>query len=92
MTEAQAELLAIAALGWLAGNDGLWAGFLAATGADAADVLARAGDPAVLGDVLDFLTQDDAWVVAFCDANDFDYFAPLAARQALPGGARMHWT
>jgi hypothetical protein len=92
VTEAQAELLAIAALGWLAANDELWPVFLAATGADADGARSRAGDPEFLGAVLDFLTQDDRWVVAFCDSRGLDYHTPLSARQALPGGANVHWT
>jgi hypothetical protein len=92
MREAEAELVAIAALGWLADNDALWPAFLAATGAAATDLSDRAGDPVFLGAVLDFLTQDDAWVIAFCDAQGLDYRVPLTARQALPGGASMHWT
>jgi hypothetical protein len=42
--------------------------------------------------VLDFLLQDDAWVIAFCDGEGHPYTAPQAARQALPGGAETYWT
>ncbi|MFN3577225.1 MAG: DUF3572 family protein [Tabrizicola sp.] len=53
---------------------------------------ARATEPEFLGAVLDFLLQDDAWVVAFCDGHGHPYGAPQAARLALPGGAETHWT
>lgn len=87
-----AETLALQALGWLAGNDELLPVFLGATGASEADLRAGATDPAFLGSVLDFLTMDDAWVIAFCDFAGVDYTQPMAARQALPGGAQMNWT
>ncbi|GKY88606.1 DUF3572 domain-containing protein [Sinisalibacter aestuarii] len=92
MQQDTAETLALQALGWLAGNDELLPVFLGSTGASEADLRAGAGDPAFLGSVLDFLTMDDAWVIAFCDSAGLAYEAPLAARQALPGGAQMNWT
>ena len=92
MTPNHAETLAIQALGWLAGNDELWPVFLGSTGADAADASARASDPAFLASVLEFVTMDDAWVVAFCDTVGAPYDAPLRARYALPGAERVEWT
>jgi hypothetical protein len=92
MSPEAAETLALEALAWLAGNDDLWPVFLGATGAAAGDLRDRAADPAFLAAVLDFLTMDDAWVIAFCDAAGRPYDAPLAARGALPGGALPHWT
>lgn len=92
MTKKEAELLAIRALGWLAGNDELWPVFLGASGASADELRAAAVDPAFLGAVLDFLTQSDATVIAFCDAEALPYDAPLSARRALPGGAEVNWT
>lgn len=87
-----AEIVALRALAWLAGNDELLPAFLGATGAAAEDLRGRAGDPAFLAAVLDFLLQEDGWIVAFCDAAGLRYDAPLAARHALPGGAARHWT
>ena len=92
MTPEQAEELAIEALGWLAGNEDLCPVFLASTGAAAEDLRALARDPAFLASVLEFVTMDDAWVVAFCDALGLSYEAPLRARQALPGAEQVHWT
>lgn len=88
----RAETVALQALGWLAGQDELFPVFLGATGATAEQVAAAAGQPAFLGAVLDFLLQDDAWIVGFCDMAGLDYTAPLQARAALPGGALPHWT
>ena len=86
-----AETLALQALSWLAGNDDLLPVFLGATGADVSEMAARADEGAYLASVLDFLLMDDAWVIAFCDAQGLAYTAPLQARAWLPGGeAEMH--
>jgi len=92
MTPDHAETVALQALGWLAGNEELLPLFLGSTGADSAEMAARATDPAFLGSVLEFLTMDDAWVVAFCDAAQMSYDLPLSALHALPGAGRVHWT
>lgn len=87
-----AETLALNALTWLAGHDELMPVFMGATGASVGDLKARAGDPAFLASVLDFITMDDQWVVEFCDAHRLEYTAPMTARQALPGGEQVNWT
>ena len=87
-----AEALALQALTWLLGNDDLLPAFLAASGASTADLATMAGQPAFLGSVLDFLLQDDAWVIAFCQSANLPYAAPMQARTMLPGGEVMHWT
>lgn len=87
-----AETLGLQALAWLAGNDEIFPVFLGSTGADAADLRARAQDPAFLAAVLDFICMDDAWVVGFCDSAGLGYDQPMRARQALPGGHEMNWT
>jgi len=92
MTQDSAETIGLGALGWLAAHDDLLPVFLGATGASEADLRARAADPEFLGAVLDFLTMDDAWVTAFCDAQGMSYDLPMRARAALPGGAEMNWT
>ncbi len=92
MQQDRAELIAVQALGWLAGNDDLLPVFLGATGSNVDDLRAQAGDPAFLGAVLEFLMNDDAWVIGFCDSVGLKYDEPMQARQALPGGAQVHWT
>lgn len=87
-----AETLALESLAWLVTNDDLLPVFLGATGASESDLRAQAGDPAFLGSVLDFLMMDDAWIIAFCDANETAYEHPMLARAALPGGAQVNWT
>lgn len=92
MTQDHAETLALRALGWLAANDDLMPVFLGASGASVEDLKTRASDPAFLLSVLDFLTMDDAWIMAFCDGAGLPYEAPMQARHALPGGAETNWT
>ncbi len=92
MKQEMAETIGLQALGWLAANDELLPVFLGSTGSSTEDLRTGATDPAFLAAVLDFLTMDDAWVVAFCDAASLDYAQPMAARAVLPGGEAMHWT
>lgn len=92
MSQESAETIGLKALAWLAGNDELCPVFLGATGASEADLRAGADDPAFLGSVLEFVMMDDAWVIAFCDAEGLAYGDPMAARHALPGGSEVHWT
>ncbi|PWE29279.1 DUF3572 domain-containing protein [Maritimibacter sp. 55A14] len=88
----EAETLAVEALAWIAGEDGLMEVFLGSAGLEVADLRARAGDPDFLGAVLDFLLVSDAHVTGFCDSRGLPYEAPIRARQALPGGAVPDWT
>lgn len=87
-----ADTIALRALSWLVGNEDLLPVFLGASGTAPDDLRNRASDPVFLSSVLDFILMDDAWVVAFCDAEELAYTEPMAARQALPGGAETHWT
>lgn len=92
ITQDLAETVALKALGWLAATDDLLDTFMGATGIARDDLRAAAADPETQIAVLDFLMMDDAWVVAFCDAEGLSYEVPQQARQALPGGATVHWT
>lgn len=92
MQRDSAETLALRALTWILASDELLPVFLGATGAGESDLKTRVADPDFLGSILDFLLMDDAWVLAFCDAEGIAYSAPMEARAALPGGAEMHWT
>ncbi len=92
MRQDQAETVGLQALAWLASEDELFGSFLGASGAGAGDVAEAAGKPEFLGAVLDFVMMEDAWVIAFCDANGLAYGVPLAARAVLPGGQAFHWT
>ncbi len=92
MSPERAQTIALQALGWLVGNEDLCPVFLGATGSSVDDLRNQAGDPAFQASVLEFLTNDDAWVIQFCDTVDLAYNQPLMARYALPGAEAVHWT
>lgn len=92
LEQESAEVIGLQALAWLAGNDDLFPAFLATSGAAAETLASRAGDPAFLIAVLDFVMTEDAWLISFCDSVALPYAAVDRARQLLPGGARVHWT
>ncbi|MDZ4309354.1 MAG: DUF3572 domain-containing protein [Cypionkella sp.] len=87
-----AETLALQAFAWLLAQDDLVGVFLNATGAGQGELAALAGDPVFLGAVLDFLMEDDARVIGFCDDATLPYTAVMQARAALPGGELPNWT
>lgn len=87
-----AEILALRALGWLAGSEVLLPGFLAASGLGLAELSTRARDPDLLGAVLDFLLSQDVWLIDCAAALGERPEVLLAARRALPGGEVPHWT
>ena len=92
MSPERAEQIAISALIWLSTNEELLPIFLGASGASATDLRAQTESPAFMASVLEFITMDDAWVIAFCDAERLKYEEPLQARYALPGAEAVHWT
>ncbi|WP_289043594.1 DUF3572 domain-containing protein [uncultured Aliiroseovarius sp.] len=92
MTPETAEATALNVLAWLVSDEDLLPVFMGSTGADQDALRQGAGDQAFLGSVLDFMLMDDAWVVRACDALNMPYQHIAVARQALPGGAHMHWT
>jgi Protein of unknown function (DUF3572) len=92
MRQETAETEALRVLTWLAGQDELFDTFLGTTGATAADVAVAAGDAAFLGAVLDFLLQQDDWVLAYAQDTGTKPEVPMMARAYLPGGEAWHWT
>lgn len=92
MQQETAQVIALQALSWIATQDAIFLSFLNATGASASDLGGQAADTEFQGAILDFILGDDAWVVAFCDAQGLRYTEPRAARMALPGGTETNWT
>ena len=92
MKKDSAQIIALQALGWLAADSDRFAAFLSVTGASLGELRARAGDPLFLAAVLDFLLQEDAWVLDFSAANGLPPASLQSARAALPGGDLPHWT
>lgn len=87
-----AEKVALQAIVWLAQNDELLPVFMGSTGSDEASFRNGLQSAEFQASVLDFLMMDDAWVVAFCDAQSLPYDSLMRARAALPGGEQVHWT
>ncbi|MGR3434057.1 MAG: DUF3572 domain-containing protein [Shimia sp.] len=87
-----AHTRALQVLAWLMGHDALGPVFLGASGARAEDLAAQAADPAFLAAVLDFVLQDDAWVIEAAGALGCAPEGIVAARAALPGQEQVHWT
>jgi hypothetical protein len=85
-----AEAIAIAALGFLAGDDARLDRFMSLTGLDLASLRAAAQAPGFLGSVLDYLVADEALLLAFAAENRLrpEAIAEAAARLAgRTGGA-----
>ena len=70
-------------LGWVLGDDDRAHRLLALTGLEAADLRAGLGDPAVLGSVLEFLSNHEPDLVACADALGVEPQAIVAAKQEL---------
>lgn len=92
MSRDRAEVIALQAVSWLAGEDDLLPVFLGATGASEDDFRQGIGNEYFLGSVLDFILMDDAWIGGFCGAFALPMEAPSEARMALSGGVQVHWT
>src|SRR3954447_9217333 len=83
-----AEIVAIQALSFVAGDPERLGLFLAKTGIGPETLRTAATDPHFLGNVLDFVMRDDATVKAFADASQLHPTNIAAARQAL---SDPHW-
>lgn len=92
MNADRAEIIALQALGFLAGDEQALAGFLRLTGLDLPDIRAAAANTELLAGVLDYLLQDEAMLLAFCEAAAIRPEEPARARAYLPGGDIPHYT
>jgi hypothetical protein len=78
-----AEIVAIQALNFIAGDPERLGLFLAETGIGPQNLRAAAADPAFLASVLDFVLRDDATVKAFAKASELHPTNVAAAREVL---------
>lgn len=92
MNEQGAQLAGLQVLGWLAAQDELFAAFLGATGASAAEVRAAATQGALLISVLDFVLESDDRVIAAAESAGLKPTDISLARAVLGGRDQMHWT
>jgi hypothetical protein len=80
-----AEALALRALAFLAEDPERLGRFLALSGIGPGELRSRAGDPALLGGVLDHMLSDERLLIAFAEANELDPEEAARARRHLPG-------
>ncbi|CAL78259.1 MULTISPECIES: DUF3572 domain-containing protein [unclassified Bradyrhizobium] len=78
-----AEIVAIQALSFLAGEPERIGRFLAETGIGPETLRTSAADPNFLASVLDFVLRDDATVKAFAESSKLHPTNIMAARQVL---------
>ena len=78
-----AEIVAVQALSFIAGDPTRLGSFLAESGIGPETLRNAAADPHFLGSVLDFVMRDDATVKAFAAASELHPTNIAAARQAL---------
>ena len=78
-----AEIVAVQALGFIAGEPERLGLFLAESGIGPDTLRSSAADPRFLAHVLDFVMRDDATVKAFADVSKLHPTNIAAAHQAL---------
>ena len=83
-----AEIVAIQALSFVAGEPERLGAFLAESGIGPETLRTAAADPQFLSSVLDFVMRDDATVKAFASASQLHPTNIAAARQVL---GDPHW-
>jgi Protein of unknown function (DUF3572) len=83
-----AEIVAVQALGFIAGEPERLGLFLAETGIGPETLRTAAADPKFLAAVLDFVMRDDVTVKAFATASELHPTNIAAARQVL---GDPHW-
>jgi hypothetical protein len=81
-----AEIVAVQALSFVAGDPERLGLFLAESGIGPETLRSAAADPHFLASVLDFVLRDDATVRAFAAASELDPTTIAAARDALDDG------
>jgi hypothetical protein len=82
-----AETLALKGLAHLAADSESLGRFMDLAGLTAADLRERAGDRELLTAVMDFLLQDDARLLAFCEAEGLTPIKAHAVRRTLAGAS-----
>jgi hypothetical protein len=83
-----AEIVAVQALSFIAGDPERLGAFLAESGIGPETLRGAAANPQFLGHVLDFVMRDDATVKAFATASQLHPTNVAAARQVL---GDPHW-
>ncbi|MGY6550122.1 MAG: DUF3572 family protein [Roseinatronobacter sp.] len=96
MTLSEAREIAQAALVWLCGDEALLPVFLAASGAEAADLAVALrtgayGDGLIAQAALDFVLMRDQTVITFCMTEGLPHDRPAMAQAVLAGPVHGDW-
>jgi hypothetical protein len=83
MTSENAEILALEALGWLAGEEDGLQRFLNQSGVEASDLRSGAGSPEMAMAVLDFLLAHEDLLLRFCESASVEPKDVHKARHAF---------
>ena len=83
LANSDAEMVAINALAFIAGEPELLDRFLALTGLDPAEIRQSAAEPGFLVGVLDFLMDHESFLLVYATAIDWPPDRIKAARHAL---------
>lgn len=88
---ADPAVLALQALAHVAGDDGMGPRFLALTGMDVAELRAKAGEPATLVALLDYLMANEPDLVATAEAIGVKPEQLAGAARALASNQGSDW-
>lgn len=80
---AEAELIALKALGFLARDQDRFSRFLALSGVDLGDIRAAAQNPEFLAGLLNHLLQDESLLLTFTAEQELDPRLPALAAETL---------
>lgn len=89
MSPDSAAAIALQALGFLASDEARLGALLAQTGTSPQDLRGNIKDPVFLAGVMDFLLQNEAWLVEFAQTAGLRPESLMSVRAALPGGQHM---
>lgn len=81
----QAQIIALKALGFLAGDEDRLSYFLLTTGMDLNDLKHNASEPLMLAGLLDHLLQNESLLLDFAASADISPETIVRARLKLPG-------
>lgn len=85
MDREQAEITALKALTYLAGDEKRLEWMILETGIDPRHLATSADTAEILAGILDFLLHHEDILIDFCDHENIDALTPARARKALPG-------
>ncbi len=84
LTPGDAGTVALQAISWIVGDDGMRDRFVAITGCSGDDLRQRIDQPTFLGSVLDFILADEQSLLAFAEHAGLPPELPMLARSKLP--------